>query len=74
MSRAIADVEALARLVGTALGSGEWLTVEQDEAAFAKFLDEFVYEVPDFPAYLEKCGGLRRIQQLRQREVLVGDR
>jgi glutaconate CoA-transferase subunit A len=50
-----------------------WLTVEQDEAAFATFLDEFVYGVPDFPAYLEKCGGLRRLQQLRQREVLVGD-
>jgi glutaconate CoA-transferase subunit A len=50
-----------------------WLAVEQDEAAFRKFLDEFIYGVPDFPAYLEKCGGLRRLQALRQREVLAGD-
>lgn len=51
----------------------KWLTVEQDEAEFSKFLDEFVFGVPDFAAYIEKCGGLRRLQQLRQREVLVGD-
>lgn len=50
-----------------------WLAVEQDEAAFAKFLEEHIFGVPDFPAYLEKCGGLRRLQTLRQREVLVGD-
>jgi len=37
MSRAIADVEALAGLVGTALGSSEWLKVEQETIdAFAE--------------------------------------
>jgi glutaconate CoA-transferase, subunit A len=51
-----------------------WLAVEADEAKFRTFLDEHIYGVPDFPAYLEKCGGLRRLQSLRQREVLVGDR
>lgn len=51
----------------------EWLKVEQDEVAFVQFLDDYVYQLPDFTAYLEKCGGLRRLQALRQREVLVGD-
>jgi glutaconate CoA-transferase, subunit A len=50
-----------------------WLKVEQDEVAFLKFLNEFIFDLPDFHAYLEKCGGLRRLQTLRQREVLVGD-
>ena len=50
-----------------------WLTVEQDEAAYRDFLTEFIHGVPDFTGYVEKCGGLRRMQQLRQREVLVGD-
>jgi len=51
-----------------------WLAAEQDEEKFCAFLDEFIYGVPDFHAYLLKCGGLPRLQQLRQREVLVGDR
>ncbi len=51
----------------------KWLTVEQDEPAFRAFLDEYVYGVADFAEYIEKCGGLRRLQALRQREVLVGD-
>ena len=50
-----------------------WLTVEQDEAAFRAFLDEYIYGVPDFAGYVEKCGGPGRLQALRRREVLVGD-
>jgi glutaconate CoA-transferase subunit A len=52
----------------------QWLAAEQDEATFQQFLNEHIHDLPDFAAYIEKCGGLRRMQQLRQREVLVGDR
>jgi len=48
-----------------------WLSVEQDEAAFRRFLDDHIYDLPDFTAYLEKCGGMRRLQELRQRELLL---
>ncbi len=50
-----------------------WLAAEIDEVKFGDFLQEFVYGVADFPEYLNRCGGLKRLQALRQREVLVGD-
>jgi glutaconate CoA-transferase, subunit A len=50
-----------------------WLTAEADSVTYAKFLDEYLWTVPDFHSYLVKCGGLPRLQQLRQREVLMGD-
>jgi glutaconate CoA-transferase subunit A len=48
-----------------------WLEVEKDPAAFKQFLDDHILGVPDFTGYLEACGGLRRLQQLRQREHLL---
>ncbi|MDB5309992.1 MAG: gctA [Gemmataceae bacterium] len=48
-----------------------WLEVERDPAAFDQFLDDHIYAVRDFTEYLEICGGLRRLQQLRQREMLL---
>ncbi len=45
-----------------------WLEVEKDPQAFRQFLDDHIYGVRDFAEYLERCGGLRRLQQLRQRE------
>lgn len=49
----------------------KWLDVEKDLAAYKAFLDEHLFAVPDFTAYLERCGGLRRLQQLRQQEFLL---
>jgi glutaconate CoA-transferase subunit A len=49
----------------------KWLDAERDPAAFARFLDEYVFGVADFAGYLEKCGGLPRVQQLRRRELLL---
>ncbi len=51
-----------------------WLEVEQDLDKLKAFLAEHIYEVPDFTAYLERCGGLRRLQHLRQQEALMGNR
>lgn len=48
-----------------------WLEVEKDPAAFSQFLDDHIFGVKDFADYLELCGGLRRLQELRQREFLL---
>jgi glutaconate CoA-transferase subunit A len=48
-----------------------WMDVERDPAAFRQFLDDHVYGVKDFTEYLDHCGGLRRLQQLRWREHLL---
>ena len=48
-----------------------WLEVEKDPAAFAQFLDDHILGVADFGEYLDKCGGLARMQQLRTRELLL---
>jgi glutaconate CoA-transferase subunit A len=49
----------------------EWLSVEEDETEFRKFLQKHIYGVPDFAAYLEGCGGAGRIRQLRAQELLA---
>jgi glutaconate CoA-transferase subunit A len=49
----------------------QWLQVERDEAPFRAFLDEYILGTRDFAAYLEKCGGVRRIAQLRAIEEMV---
>jgi glutaconate CoA-transferase subunit A len=48
-----------------------WMEAERDPAAFAQFLEDHVYGVRDFAEYLEVCGGLRLLQALRQRELLL---
>jgi glutaconate CoA-transferase subunit A len=48
-----------------------WLEVERDPAAFNQFLDDHVYGVREFAEYVDLCGGLRRLQQLRRRELLL---
>jgi glutaconate CoA-transferase subunit A len=48
-----------------------WLEVEKDLDAFKRFLDEYIFDLPDFAAYLHKCGGLPRLQELRRQEFLL---
>ncbi|HJZ58706.1 MAG TPA: CoA-transferase [Gemmataceae bacterium] len=48
-----------------------WLEVEKDPAAFKQFLDDHIFGLRDFAEYLDLCGGLPRLQQLRQRELLL---
>ncbi|MBX9623538.1 MAG: CoA transferase subunit A [Gemmataceae bacterium] len=48
-----------------------WLEAEKDPAAFAQFLDDHILGVSDFADYLHRCGGLKRMQQLRSRELLL---
>lgn len=49
----------------------KWLEVERDPAAYLQFLDEHIFGVKDFSEYLQRCGGLPRLQQLRQQEFLL---
>ncbi len=48
-----------------------WLEVEADLTAYQDFLDEHIYGVRDFNEYLQKCGGLARMQELRRQEFLL---
>jgi glutaconate CoA-transferase subunit A len=49
----------------------QWLDAEKDLETFRRFLDEFIYSVPDFAAYIHKCGGPERLRQLRRQELLL---
>jgi glutaconate CoA-transferase subunit A len=48
-----------------------WLDAEKDPGEFRRFLDTYIFGVGDFAEYLERCGGLKRLQQLRQEELLL---
>jgi len=48
-----------------------WLEVEKDLETFQAFLQEHIYGVPDFNTYLQSCGGLPRMQELRRQELLL---
>ena len=53
----------------------QWITTgpktKRFEAEFAAFLDDHIFGVKDFAEYLDRCGGLPRLQHLRQRELLL---
>jgi glutaconate CoA-transferase subunit A len=48
-----------------------WLAAEKDADAFRDFLEAHIYGVRDFADYLQRCGGLPRIQELRRQEFLL---
>lgn len=48
-----------------------WLSTESNPEAFQQFLKDMIWDQPDFNSYLEKCGGLKRMQALRQQEFLI---
>jgi glutaconate CoA-transferase subunit A len=51
-----------------------WLEVEKDPAAYRAFLEKYLFGVQDFAEYLQRCGGLPRLQQLRRQEFLLDRR
>lgn len=48
-----------------------WLKVEEDPVGYRKFIDRFLFGVSEFNDYLQLCGGLARLQTLRQEEFLL---
>jgi glutaconate CoA-transferase subunit A len=49
----------------------QWLEIEADLAAFRVFLEKYIFDVADFGGYIECCGGLPRLQELRRQELLL---
>ena len=49
----------------------QWLTVEKDPEELKRFLDTYIFGTRDFNEYLDLCGGLKRMQQLRHTELRI---
>jgi glutaconate CoA-transferase subunit A len=49
----------------------QWLVAERESASYEAFLQRYVLGVKDFAEYLQRCGGLARLQCLRQQELLL---
>ncbi|MCI0639451.1 MAG: CoA transferase subunit A [Gemmataceae bacterium] len=49
----------------------QWLHVQQDLDSFKAFLEKYLFGVRDFHEYLQLCGGLPRLQELRRQELLL---
>ena len=49
----------------------QWMEAEKDVGKLGAFLDMYIYGVTQFADYLQLCGGLPRLQQLRQQELLL---
>jgi glutaconate CoA-transferase, subunit A len=48
-----------------------WLRAEREPAEYQQFIEHHIYGVRDFNEYLQRCGGLTRMQKLRQEELLL---
>jgi glutaconate CoA-transferase, subunit A len=48
-----------------------WLEVEKELPVFQRFLENYIFGVADFNEYLQKCGGLHRLQELRRKELFL---
>ena len=49
----------------------QWLKVEKNPDEFQRFLDKYIYKVSSFEEYLELCGGIKKLKELRKLEALV---
>jgi glutaconate CoA-transferase subunit A len=45
--------------------------MEKEPEKFKKFLEKYIYATKDFNEYLELCGGVQRINELRAQENLI---
>ena len=48
-----------------------WMEAEKDLDQFKKFLDKYIYGTKNFNEYLELCGGIQKINDLRAQEHLI---
>lgn len=48
----------------------QWLNAEEDEDMLREFLDKYIYGTKSFEEYIRKCGGKKRIDELRKVELL----
>ena len=48
-----------------------WMAAEADVGRHKEWLAKYVYGVREFSEYIDLCGGLRRMQELRRQELLL---
>jgi glutaconate CoA-transferase subunit A len=48
-----------------------WLETEKNPEKFKKFLERHIYGTKNFNEYLDLCGGIQRISELRDQENLI---
>src|SRR5262249_30036810 len=48
-----------------------WLEVERDLDLFKRFLEEYIFSAKVCAEFLQRCGGLTRLQELRRQEFLL---
>lgn len=48
-----------------------WLEIEADLDSYREWLGKYLFGVHDFNEYLQLCGGLPRLQELRRQELLL---
>jgi len=48
-----------------------WMETEKDLEKFRRFLEKYIYKTNDFNEYLELCGGVQRISELRSQELFI---
>ncbi len=49
----------------------DWLQAEEDPVVFKAFVEKYIYGTSYFYEYLDLCGGMRRMIQLRRKEYMV---
>ena len=49
-----------------------WLHAERDEQVHLEFIQQHILGVADFTEYLQRCGGIERMQELRRQELYPG--
>jgi glutaconate CoA-transferase subunit A len=48
-----------------------WMEAERDAERHRAWLEKHIYGVKEFAEYIDLCGGLRRMQELRRQELLL---
>jgi glutaconate CoA-transferase subunit A len=49
----------------------QWLRAEEEPGKYREFLDHYLFSVPNFTEYLQRAGGLERLQELRLQELML---
>lgn len=49
----------------------EWLRVQDNPVGFQEFLNRNIYDCPDHYEYIQRNGGIHKINELRQKELLL---
>lgn len=49
----------------------QWMDAERNMEQYEAFLRHYIFEVSDFSEYIQRCGGVPRMQELRRQELLL---